>query len=93
MIACYSSVKGIECTAFNSPLTLPFLWFAAVIHGGLYYKTNSLKALLCLEGKNMLYNYCQEKSIPHKKVGKMIVATNRGCVNSPPDAGDNHKND
>ncbi|GMH44450.1 hypothetical protein BSKO_12402 [Bryopsis sp. KO-2023] len=49
-----------------------------VIHGGLYYKTNTLKALLCVEGKKMLYDYCKEKSIPHKRIGKLIVATNPG---------------
>lgn len=64
---------------------------AAVIHAGLYYKTNSLKAMLCLEGQNMLYEYCKEKGIPHKKIGKLIVATNRGCVNSSSDTIGNYR--
>lgn len=46
-----------------------------VIHSGIYYPTGSLKAKLCLAGKNLLYNYCDEKNIAHKKIGKIIVAT------------------
>lgn len=45
-----------------------------VIHAGMYYPTNSLKAKLCVEGKNLLYEICQKHQIPHKKTGKVIVA-------------------
>lgn len=45
-----------------------------VIHAGIYYPSNSLKAKLCVEGKAQLYRYCQQKAIPHKKIGKLIVA-------------------
>jgi L-2-hydroxyglutarate oxidase LhgO len=47
-----------------------------VIHAGVYYPKDSLKARLCVEGKAMLYAYCKEKGIPHKKCGKLIVASN-----------------
>jgi len=45
-----------------------------VIHAGLYYPENSLKAQLCVQGKQQLYRYCQQRHIPHKKVGKLLVA-------------------
>lgn len=48
---------------------------STVIHAGLYYKTESMKAVLCVEGKRMLYQYCQDKGIPRKQCGKLIVAT------------------
>jgi len=47
-----------------------------VIHSGLYYPPNSLKASLCVQGKEMLYHYCSYHNIPYKKIGKLIVATN-----------------
>ena len=45
-----------------------------VIHGGIYYAKDSLKALCCVEGKHMLYDYCQSHGIEHKRIGKVIVA-------------------
>ena len=47
-----------------------------VIHSGIYYPQGSLKATLCVEGKELLYNYCRQKQIAHKKIGKLIVSTN-----------------
>lgn len=48
---------------------------SGVIHAGIYYKPGSLKAKLCVEGLHTMYKYCDEKKIPYKKVGKLIVAT------------------
>lgn len=50
---------------------------SGVIHAGIYYKPGSLKAKLCVEGLQLTYRYCDEKKIPYKKVGKLIVATNK----------------
>jgi L-2-hydroxyglutarate oxidase LhgO len=46
-----------------------------VVHGGLYYPTGSLKAKLCVRGKEMLYAYCAERGLPIQNCGKLIVAT------------------
>ena len=45
-----------------------------VIHGGIYYAKDSLKALCCVEGKHMLYDYCASHGIEHNRIGKVIVA-------------------
>jgi len=47
-----------------------------VIHGGLYYPTNSLRALHCVRGRRMLYGFCASHGVGHRKCGKLVVATN-----------------
>ncbi|HKQ80679.1 MAG TPA: NAD(P)/FAD-dependent oxidoreductase [Steroidobacteraceae bacterium] len=55
---------GEETTSRNS----------GVIHSGIYYPTSSLKTRLCVRGRELLYAYCLERGIDHRRCGKLIVA-------------------
>jgi L-2-hydroxyglutarate oxidase LhgO len=56
---------GMETSSHNSE----------VIHAGIYYPQNSLKAKLCVKGKNLLYEYLEERNINYQRCGKFILAT------------------
>jgi len=49
---------------------------SGVIHAGMYYPENSLKAKFCVEGNKLLYDYCSNEGVSHERTGKLIISSN-----------------
>jgi L-2-hydroxyglutarate oxidase LhgO len=47
---------------------------SGVVHAGLYYAPGSLKALLCQRGRVLTRDYCRERNLPYRELGKLVVA-------------------
>ena len=52
-----------------------------VIHAGIYYPQDSLKARLCVRGRELIYDFCQSHNVPHKQTGKYIIASSNDQIN------------
>jgi L-2-hydroxyglutarate oxidase LhgO len=51
-----------------------------VVHAGLYYPKDSRKSRFCVAGREMLYAYCAERGVAHRRIGKLVIACSEGEI-------------
>ncbi|RDA83198.1 hypothetical protein CP532_1229 [Ophiocordyceps camponoti-leonardi (nom. inval.)] len=64
----------VESQEAREPLRFNCSRNSEVLHAGLYYGADSLKAKLCVRGQRLIYDFCRRYRVPHRRVGKWIVA-------------------
>jgi L-2-hydroxyglutarate oxidase LhgO len=78
-VARAAAVKGHEVIVAEAESAIGTITSARnseVIHGGMYYPTGTLRARHCVRGRRMLYDFLASHGVPHRKCGKLVVATN-----------------
>src|SRR5882757_1262266 len=77
-VARAAALKGhdvVVAEAENAIGTITSSRNSEVIHAGMYYATGTLRGKHCVRGRRMLYAFCASHGVPHRKCGKLIVAT------------------
>src|SRR5262245_32961790 len=78
-VACAAAIAGhdvVVAEAASGIGTAVSSRNSEVIHAGLYYPTGSRRAYYCPRGRRTLYEFCASHGVPHRKCGKLVVATN-----------------
>lgn len=84
-VAARLAVRGARVVVLerrSRPLTETSSRNSGVVHAGLYYPEGSLKAETCVEGRELLYARCRAYGVPHRRLGKVVVATSPAQVPS-----------
>ncbi|MCM2312699.1 MAG: NAD(P)/FAD-dependent oxidoreductase [Steroidobacteraceae bacterium] len=70
-----AGVETLVCEREATPGSQTSSRNSEVIHAGLYYTPGSLKARLCVQGRQQLYHYCEARGVAYRRCGKLLVAT------------------
>ena len=82
-VAAHLAQRGLEVVILEAESDVGSITSARnseVIHAGIYYAANSLKARYCVRGKQLMYAYCEARAINYRRCGKLIVASDNNQV-------------